>query len=247
MLSMAKPAPPARAILATGLSRGITLRCNKNSYLGKIILGIITSAMEPKHHRQTAIEVARAQGIARGSDFDAAGVPRVYLKRLKEDGVLLQVGRGLYRLADTPSDAASGLAEAIRIQPRGVIGLLSALQFHDLTTQTPHAVWMLLGHKDWAPTSAPVQIRVIRASGAALSEGVERHEIDRVSVPITSPAKTVADCFKYRNKIGLDVAVEALRDFMRRSDRRVPIDELWRFAEIDRVQAVMRPYLEALT
>jgi predicted transcriptional regulator of viral defense system len=203
--------------------------------------------MEPRGHRQRAIEVARAQGIARGSDFDAAGVPRMYLKRLTEDGVLLQVGRGLYRLADSPSDAASSLAEAVRIQPRGVIGLLSALQYHDLTTQTPHAVWMLLGPKDWAPTSAPVQIRVIRASGRALSEGVERHEIDQISVPITSPAKTVVDCFKYRNKIGLDVAVEALRDLMRRADRRPPIDELWRFAEIDRVQTVMRPYLEALT
>lgn len=203
--------------------------------------------MEPKGHRQRAIEVAQTRGIARGSDFDAADVPRMYLKRLTEEGVFLQVGRGLYRLADSPSDAATSLAEAARIQPRGVIGLLSALQFHDLTTQTPHAVWMLLGPKDWSPTSSPVQIRVIRASGRALSEGVERHEIDRVQVPITSPAKTVVDCFKYRNKIGLDVAVEALRDLMRRADKRPPIDELWRFAEIDRVQTVIRPYLEALT
>jgi len=169
------------------------------------------------------------------------------LKRLTEEGVFLQVGRGLYRLAGSPSDAATSLAEAARIQPRGVIGLLSALQFHDLTTQTPHAVWMLLGPKDWAPTSPPVQIRVIRASGRALIEGVERHEIDQVSVPITSPAKTVVDCFKYRNKIGLDVAVEALRDLVRRPDRQSPVAELWRFAEIDRVQTVMRPYLEALT
>jgi predicted transcriptional regulator of viral defense system len=203
--------------------------------------------MKSKGHRERAIEIARERGIARGSDFDAASVPRMYLKRLTEEGVFLQVGRGLYRLADSPSDAATSLAEAARIQPRGVIGLLSALQFHDLTTHTPHAVWMLLGSKDWAPTGTSVQIRVIRASGRTLSEGVERHEIDQVPVPITSPAKTVVDCFKYRNKIGLDVAVEALRDFMRRSDRPSPVAELWRFAEIDRVQTVMRPYLEALT
>ncbi|RYG01547.1 MAG: transcriptional regulator [Caulobacteraceae bacterium] len=203
--------------------------------------------MEPKGHRQRAIEVAQTRGIARGSDFDAAGVARTYLKRLTEEGVFLQVGRGLYRLADSPAHAASSLAEAARIQPRGVIGLLSALQFHDLTTQTPHSVWMLLGPKDWAPTSAPVQIRVIRASGRAFTEGVERHEIDRVQVPITSPAKTVVDCFRYRNKIGLDIAVEALRDLLRRPDRRPPIDELWRFAAIDRVQTVIRPYLEALS
>ncbi|MCI3135383.1 type IV toxin-antitoxin system AbiEi family antitoxin domain-containing protein [Phenylobacterium aquaticum] len=202
--------------------------------------------MEPKGHRQRALEVAQVRGIARGSDFDAAGVPRMTLKRLTEEGVFLRIGRGLYRLAGSPSDVAASLAEAVRVQPRGVIGLLSALQFHDLTTQTPHAVWMLLAPKDWAPTRPPVKIRVIRASGRALSEGVEHHVIDQVLVPITSPAKTVVDSFKYRNKIGLDVAVEALRDLMRRAGK-PPIDEIWRFAEIDRVQTVMRPYLEALT
>jgi len=203
--------------------------------------------METKGHRQRAIDVARTRGIARGSDFDAAGVPRPYLTRLTEEGVLVRVGRGLYRLVDTPADAATSLAEAARIQPKGIICLLSALQFHDLTTQTPHAVWMMIGPKDWTPTSAPVQIRVVRASGRAFNEGVEHHQIDQVSVPITSPAKTVADCFKYRNKIGMDVAVEALRDLMRRPSRRPPVSELWRFAKIDRVQSVMQPYLEALS
>jgi len=140
----------------------------------------------------------------------------------------------------------SSLAEAVRIQPRGVICLLSALQFHELTTQSPHAVWMLLGQKDWAPTNPSVAIRVVRASGVALQAGVEHHLVDQVSVPITSPTKTVADCFKYRNKIGVDVAVEALRDLMKLSPRRPPLDDLWRYAQIDRVQQVMRPYLEAL-
>ena len=202
--------------------------------------------MTPRGHKDRAIEVARERGIARGADFDQAGVPRVYLQRLTEQGVLQQVGRGLYRLSDAPSDAASSLAEAVRIQPKGVIGLLSALQYHGLTTQTPHVVWMLLDPKDWAPVNPAVQIRVVRASGRSLREGVELHTIDSVPVPITSPTKTVADCFKYRNRIGVDVAVEALQDLFRRSTLRPPIDELWRYAEIDRVQAVIRPYLEAL-
>jgi predicted transcriptional regulator of viral defense system len=201
--------------------------------------------MYARHHKERAIEVARERGIARGTDFDLAGVPRVYLQRLTRDGILQQVGRGLYRLSYAPSDTASSLAEASRIQPKGVIGLLSALQFHQLTTQTPHAVWMLLGPKDWAPVNPVMQIKVIRASAGSLSAGVEIHQIDGVPVPITVPAKTVADCFKYRNKIGVDVAVEALRDLFARS-RQPPIDDLWRYAEVDRVQAVIRPYLEAL-
>jgi predicted transcriptional regulator of viral defense system len=202
--------------------------------------------MSPRGHKDRAIEVARERGIARGADFDQAGVPRVYLKRLTEQGVFQQVGRGLYKLSDAPSDAASSLAEAARIQPKGVIGLLSALQFHGLTTQTPHAVWMLLGAKDWAPVNPGVQIRVVRASGPSLRDGVEIHTIEGVPVPITSPAKTVADCFKYRNKVGVDVAVEALQDLFRRAARRPPIDEVWRYAGVDRVQTVIRPYMEAL-
>lgn len=203
--------------------------------------------MEFKHHRERALEVTRERGIARGSDFDAAGVPRVYLKRMAKEGALVRVGRGLYRLPGADMAAAVSLAEASRILPKGVICLLSALQYHELTTQTPHAVWMLLGPKDWAPVNPAIHIKVVRASGPALHAGVETHEIDRVAVPVTSPAKTVADCFKYRNKIGVDVAVEALRDLMRRFPKRPPIEELWHYAQLDRVQSVIRPYLEALT
>ena len=197
-------------------------------------------------HRERALEVARRQGIARGRDFDAAGVPRVYVQRLRDEGVLQQIGRGLYRLAEAEVSSATSLAEAARIQPKGVIGLLSALQFHELTTQTPHAVWMLLDPKDWAPVNPSVALRIVRASGDALRAGVETHQVDGVPVPITSPAKTVADCFKYRNKIGVDVAVEALRDFVRSRKGRGQLDELWRYAGIDRVQSVMRPYVEAV-
>lgn len=203
--------------------------------------------MDGPTHRERALEVARQRGVARGRDFDAAGVPRTYLQRLRDEGALLQVGRGLYRLAGADTASAGALAEATRIQPRGVIGLLSALQVHGLTTQTPHAVWMLLAPSAWAPINSSIRIKVVRASREALTEGVEIHVIDGVETPITSPAKTVADCFKHRNKIGLDVAIEALRDFMASPGLRAQRDDLWRYAKIDRVQAVMRPYIEALT
>src|SRR5919199_1599887 len=189
--------------------------------------------MTTRTHRERALEVARRQGITRGRDFDAAGVPRVYVQRLRDEGILQQIGRGLYRLADAEVSSATSLAEAARIQPKAVIGLLSALQCHELTTQTPHAVWMLLDPKDWAPVNPSVALRIVRASGDALRAGVETHQVDGVPVPITSPAKTVADCFKYRNKIGIDVAVEALRDFVRSRKGRGQLDELWRYAGID--------------
>jgi predicted transcriptional regulator of viral defense system len=197
-------------------------------------------------HRERALDVARRQGIARGRDFDAAGVPRVYLQRLRDEGILSQVGRGLYRLAGSKVASATSLAEAARIQPKGIIGLLSALQFHNLTTQTPHAVWMLLGPKDWAPINPSVELKTVRASGKSLTAGAQIHKIDGVPVHITAPAKTVADCFKHRNKIGLDIAIEALRDFLQSKKGRAALNDLWRYAEVDRVQTVMRPYIEAL-
>ncbi|HEX3666843.1 MAG TPA: type IV toxin-antitoxin system AbiEi family antitoxin domain-containing protein [Rhizomicrobium sp.] len=193
-------------------------------------------------HRDRAIAVARRKGVARAKDFDAAGVPRVYLRRLSDEGVLIRPARGFYQLAGAELSASHSLAEAAEAAPKGVIGLLSALQFHGLTTQTPHEVWMLQPSKAWTPKNPPVALRIIRASGQALTAGVERHVIDGVSVPITVAAKTVADCFKYRSKIGLDVALEALRDALRK--KRATADDIWRYAQIDRVGNVMRPYLE---
>lgn len=201
--------------------------------------------MELVSHKDRALDVVRQRGIARGRDFDAAGVTRATVQRLRDDGTLQRVGRGLYKLADAPVDSSTSLAEAVRIQPRGVICLLSALQFHELTTQTPHAVWMMLGQKDWAPVNSSVALKIVRASGEALTAGIETHLIDGVPVPITDPAKTVADCFKHRNKIGMDVTVEALRDFMKMRPMR-DLGQIYRYAQIDRVQSVMRPYLEAM-
>lgn len=193
-------------------------------------------------HRDRAIAVARRKGVARAKDFDAAGIPRVYLRRLSDEGVLIRPSRGFYQLAGAELSAAHSLAEAAEAAPKGVIALVSALQFHGLTTQTPHEVWMLQPSKAWAPKNPPVALRIVRASGQALTSGVERHNIDGVSVPITVPAKTIADCFKYRSKVGLDVALEALRDALRK--KLATADDIWRYALIDRVGNVMRPYLE---
>jgi predicted transcriptional regulator of viral defense system len=196
-------------------------------------------------HRDRAIALARRKGVTRARDFDAAGIPRIYLRRLHDEGVFIRPARGFYQLADAELSSAHSLAEAAEAAPKGIIALLSALQFHGLTTQTPHEVWMLQPSKAWTPKNPPVALRIVRASGQALITGIERHIIDGVSVSITAPAKTVADCFKYRSKVGLDVALEALRDTMRK--KRATADDIWRYALIDRVGNVMRPYLEGAT
>jgi predicted transcriptional regulator of viral defense system len=193
---------------------------------------------------QRAIAVARRQGIARTRDFEAAGIARSSLRRMCDRGVLVCTARGLYQLPDVELSAAHSLAEIARAVPGGTVCLLSALQFHELTTQLPRAVWMLIGSKAWTPRNPPVPLEIVRSRGEALTAGVARHVIERVSVPITVPAKTVADCFKYRNRVGLDVAIEALRDCLRH--RRATVDELWRFASVCRVRNVIRPYLEAM-
>jgi len=155
-----------------------------------------------------------------------------------------RVGRGLYRLARAETSEHITLAEAAKLVPNGVVCLLSALSFHGLTTQIPHEVWMAIDVKARRPKVAGVPLRIVRFSGKALTAGVEIHRIDGVPVKITCPAKTVADCFKYRNKIGLDVALEALRECRRQ--RKCSLEDLWHYAKICRVANVMKPYLEAI-
>jgi len=191
-----------------------------------------------------AIAVARSQGIARTRDFVTAGIARTCLRRMCDRGLLVRTARGLYQLPDAELSAAHSLAETARVVPGGTVCLLSALQFHELTTQLPRAVWMLIGSKAWTPRNPPVPLEIVRSRGEALTAGVARHVIECVSVPITVPAKTVADCFKYRNRVGLDVAIEALRDCLRH--KRATVDELWHFASACRVRNVMRPYIEAM-
>lgn len=195
-------------------------------------------------HKSNAIAIARQRKVARARDFDAAGVSRTTLRRLTKEGVLISPARGFYQLAGAELSGTHSLAEAAQAAPSGVVALLSALQFHRLTTQTPHQVWMLLPSNAWVPRNPPVSLRIIRANAKVLASGVERHMIDGVPVAITSPAKTIADSFKHRSKVGLDVALEALREGLHR--KRATSDDIWRFAVIDRVGNVMRPYLEGV-
>jgi predicted transcriptional regulator of viral defense system len=193
---------------------------------------------------KAVLELARRQGIVRPKDLEKRGLPPEYLWRFYQKGKLLRSGRGVYHLPTHELTEHHGLAEAAKLVPRGVVCLLSALRFHELTTQSPFEVWLAIDRKAHKPISNQTPLRIVRFSGEALSAGVEERRIEGVRVKIYCPAKTVADCFKYRNKIGLDVAVEALRDCLRK--RRATIDELWRYARICRVARVLRPYLEAL-
>ncbi len=182
--------------------------------------------------------------MARSRDLERVGVSRTQVQRLRARGLIERVGRGLYRLSSAPLSEQLHLAQAARCVPTGVVCLLSALRFHGLTTQNPFEVWMAIDRKAWRPRIDHPPLRLLYLSGVSLQEGVEAHEVDGVTVRVFSAAKTVADCFKFRNKIGTDVAVEALRDFRRRHPKH--LDALWRFAEVDRVTRVIRPYLEAV-
>ncbi len=193
---------------------------------------------------QKVLSLARRSGVIRPGDVRARGIAPVYLTRLVRNGALVRVGRGLYSLANGSATADRTVVEAARHAPRGVICLLSALRLHGLTTQMPPAVWIAIGVKARRPVAAGPPLEIVRMSGPALTSGIEERVIEGVRVRVYGPAKTVADCFKFRNKIGLDVAIEALRDYRR---RRGGIDELVRYAEICRVARVMRPYLEALS
>lgn len=199
--------------------------------------------MTPAPLPTRVLQLVKRVGIARARDLEQAGVSRTQLRRLCERGLLERVGRGLYGLPGAPLTERQDLAEAARLAPRGVICLLSALRFHDLTTQSPFEVWMAIDRKAWRPRPAHPPLRIFYLSGRSLQEGVEEHKIAGVPVRVFSAAKTVADCFKFRNKIGTDVAVEALREYRRTRPKQ--LDAIWNFAEVDRVTRVIRPYLEA--
>jgi predicted transcriptional regulator of viral defense system len=189
------------------------------------------------------LDLAAHQPLVRPRDVEALGIARESLLRLYRRGLLVRQARGVYALPQTPVTEHHSLAMAANRVPRGVICLLSALRFHGLTTQNPHEVWIAIDFKGRKPSVESPALRVVRFSGRALVEGVEESEIEGVRVRVYSAAKTVADCFKYRHKIGIDVAIEALRDSVRK--RKTTIDEIHRYAKVCRVANVMRPYLES--
>jgi len=191
-----------------------------------------------------ALKLVRKLGIARPTDLESHGLPRALLYKLVREGRVERLARGVYVAVGHSPSAEHTLAQVAKRVPAGVVCLLTALRFHNLTTQAPADVWIALPEKARKPRLDYPRLRVARFSGAALTEGIEVHRVEGVEVRVYSAAKTIADCFKYRNKVGIDVAVEALRDFSRR--HRGGANELARFAHICRVARVMQPYLDAI-
>ncbi|MBI4502891.1 MAG: type IV toxin-antitoxin system AbiEi family antitoxin domain-containing protein [Gemmatimonadetes bacterium] len=201
--------------------------------------------MPKRTPRATAESIFRkAGGILRTRDALARGVHPRTLYDLRDTGRIEALGRGTYHLVDVPVTEKLDAALVAARSPKAVLCLISALEWHGLTTQVPRAVQIALPPGARAPRGRYPAVRAFRFSGRAYREGVERHSVDGLTIKVYGAAKTVADCFKFRNRIGIDVALEALRDGWR--GRRFTMDEVWRFARICRVERIMRPYLESL-
>jgi len=189
--------------------------------------------------------ILKQEGVLRPRDLDAYKIPRRYLSRLHQRGLLERSARGLYTAANAELSEKQTIVEVSKRIPKGTVCLLSALSFHGITTQSPFEVWIAIDRKARLPRVKDLPVRIVRFSGEALTSGVEQHVIDGVKVPVYNPAKTIADCFKYRNKIGLDVAIEALKEGWQ--GKRFTMNDIWEYSRICRVQNVMRPYLESLS
>lgn len=194
--------------------------------------------------KDRALRLIEQKGLTRPKDLETDGITRAQLSRLVNRGLVLRQGRGVYVAAQHPLTAEHTLAHVAKRVPEGVFCLLTALRLHGLTTQSPAEVWVALPEKARRPRLDYPRLRIARFSGDALTEGIEERRAEGVTLRVYSAAKTVADCFKYRNKIGIDVAVEALRDFSRK--HRGGATDLARFARICRVSRVMQPYLDAI-
>jgi predicted transcriptional regulator of viral defense system len=199
--------------------------------------------MSPSHADQI-LTLARTNGLLRTRDVDRAGAPRAALATLMQEGRLIKLGRGLYALPGRPASEHDSLAEVAARSAQGVICLISALRFHELTTQQSSDIWLAIPHKAHPPQMDYPPLRIVRMSGEAMTQGVEVVDVGGTPARVFCVAKTIVDCFKFRNKIGLDVALESLREAWRA--RRVTMDDLWRYAETCRVANVMRPYMESL-
>lgn len=200
--------------------------------------------MADDRHSERLLQLMSGTGVVRAGDLRASGISRVYLTRLAAAGRIERVGRGLYRLTTSQPSEQETLTIVASKVPKAVFCLLTALQFHELTMQLPRAVWIAMPRGSHTPRITYPPLRMVQYSGQAYSSGIETHVRDQVELRVYGAAKTVADCFKHRNKIGLDVAIEALRDA--RAHKKATADEIWRFAKVCRVTNVMRPYLEVL-
>ena len=193
---------------------------------------------------QRIIQYIGEHGIVRSRDIEAIGLPREYLLRLHRQGKLNRPARGIYTLPDADVTEHHSYAEVTKRVPQATVCLLSALVFHEITTQTPASVWIALSKGARTPALVSPSLRIVRLSGPSLTEGIDKHQVEGVTVRVYSAAKTVADCFKFRNKIGLDIAIEALKDCLRQ--KKASVNEIYRYAKVCRVSNVIRPYMEAL-
>jgi len=199
----------------------------------------------PATQEARVLRLAKARKLLRARDLAAHGLPTIALTRLVQTGKLERLARGMYGLPGAAVSEHRSLAEVALRVPKGVVCLLSALSVHDIGTQAPFEIWLAIPHRAAVPHFGQQQLRIVRMSDRALAEGVQRIKVDGVTVPVFSAAKTVVDAFRFRNKIGLDVAIEALRDGW--SKRKFTMDELWRHVQSGRMTRVMRPYVEAIT
>lgn len=199
--------------------------------------------MHTFNHQSRALDLIQKRGMVRSCELDASGIPRAVISRLTASGKLERCGRGTYRLAGTASSEYESLATVSLKVPQGVFCLLTALQFHELTTQLPRQIWISMPRGSHSPRIDYPPLKMVQMAQDHYCAGIEEHERDGITLRVYGIAKTVADCFKYRNKIGLDVALEALKDA--RARRLVSTDDLWYYAKTCRMGNVMRPYLEA--
>ena len=200
--------------------------------------------MENSQSAQNNAIALLKQGLRRSKDLEALGVSRMVLKRLVDKGAVERLGRGLYGLSGASYDENQQLLEVCQRVPKGVICLLSALQYYDLTTEMPHEIWLALEKGSWKPKLDYPPIRVFRYSAKSYMAGIEKVPVSGGVIQIYSPGKTIADCFKFRNKIGIDVAIKALKDCWRK--KMTTMNELTQHAKECRVHNLMRPYLESL-
>lgn len=200
--------------------------------------------MAARTHAQRILDLARERRVLRACELDAIEAPRVVLTRLTASGLLERVGRGLYRLADSLGSEHESLVAVAARAPQAVFCLLTALQFHGLTTQLPRQVWIAMPRGSHVPRIDYPPLRMVQVADALRAVGVEEYTLDGVALRVTGVARTVVDCFRYRNRVGLDVALEALREV--RTGGNVTVDEIWRCASVCRVSTVMRPYLDAV-
>lgn len=194
---------------------------------------------------EQALELTRSRGVVSPKDFEERGIPSSYLQRLEQQGILMRSNRGVYTCVEGEITENHSKVEVCKRVPHGVICLLSALSFHNLTTQDPWQVWLAIENKAHRPKIDFPPVRIIYMSGEAFTSGIEEHVLEGATVRVFNVAKTVVDCFKFRHKVGQDVAIEALRDYL--NEQRGSRSELYHYGKICRVYNVMRPYLDALS